>query len=254
MPARRPSAPLRDGALGGAAGAASGHVTPRTMLATPGRRCRPTASARGRAGHPVGRAREGVGRLRRRRRRGSGPRHSSPASWIRPTVAVGSVRERRAGGLDRQQSHRRRMKVAGDRAPGLLGRARSRPRSELAAARSSAASTARARRSRRCRRSAQIVRAGRACSRSTVSRCCCCTARCAPTRAFIAGMSPGPDVAELNANLDALGYGHGLTGDAFTAATAAAIRALQAAHGIARPASCCSARSCSSRARSASRA
>jgi hypothetical protein len=50
------------------------------------------------------------------------------------------------------------------------------------------------------------------------------------TRAFTAGMSPGPDVAELNANLDALGYGHGLAGDAFTSATAAAIRGLQAAH------------------------
>jgi hypothetical protein len=52
-----------------------------------------------------------------------------------------------------------------------------------------------------------------------------------PTRAFTAGMSSGADVAELNANLDALGYGHGLTGDAFTAATAGAIGALQAAQG-----------------------
>jgi hypothetical protein len=52
-----------------------------------------------------------------------------------------------------------------------------------------------------------------------------------PTRAFIAGMSPGQDVAELNENLQALGYGQGLTGDEFTAGTAAAIRALQSAHG-----------------------
>lgn len=52
----------------------------------------------------------------------------------------------------------------------------------------------------------------------------------APTRAFIAGMSPGSDVAELNANLQALGYGQGLAGDEFTAATADAIRALQSAH------------------------
>jgi hypothetical protein len=51
-----------------------------------------------------------------------------------------------------------------------------------------------------------------------------------PTRAFVAGMSAGSDVAELNANLDALGYGQGLTGDTFSAATAAAIRALQSAH------------------------
>jgi hypothetical protein len=50
------------------------------------------------------------------------------------------------------------------------------------------------------------------------------------TRAFTAGMSPGADVGELNENLDALGYGQGLTGDAFTSATAAAIRRLQVAH------------------------
>jgi hypothetical protein len=52
-----------------------------------------------------------------------------------------------------------------------------------------------------------------------------------PTRAFVSGMSPGSDVAELNENLDALGYGQGLAGDEFTAATEAAIRALQAARG-----------------------
>ncbi|HEY3865812.1 MAG TPA: peptidoglycan-binding protein [Solirubrobacteraceae bacterium] len=53
-----------------------------------------------------------------------------------------------------------------------------------------------------------------------------------PTRAFIAGMSAGSDVGELNANLDALGYGEGLTGDTFSAATGAAIRAFQSAHGL----------------------
>jgi peptidoglycan hydrolase-like protein with peptidoglycan-binding domain len=53
-----------------------------------------------------------------------------------------------------------------------------------------------------------------------------------PTRAFIVGMSPGPDVGELNANLDALGYGQGLAGDTFSAAIAAAIRAFQAARGL----------------------
>ena len=54
----------------------------------------------------------------------------------------------------------------------------------------------------------------------------------APWRAFVPGMSPGKDVAELNANLRALGYGSGLSGDAFTSATAAAIDAFQAAHGL----------------------
>jgi peptidoglycan hydrolase-like protein with peptidoglycan-binding domain len=53
------------------------------------------------------------------------------------------------------------------------------------------------------------------------------------SRAFFAGMSPGPDVAELNANLQQLGYGSGLSGDDFTEATATAIRALQASHGLA---------------------
>jgi len=53
-----------------------------------------------------------------------------------------------------------------------------------------------------------------------------------PTRAFIAGMSAGSDVGELNANLDALGYGQDLTGDTFSAGTSAAIRAFQAARGL----------------------
>jgi peptidoglycan hydrolase-like protein with peptidoglycan-binding domain len=54
-----------------------------------------------------------------------------------------------------------------------------------------------------------------------------------PSRAFVAGMPAGPEVAELNANLDALGYASGLTGDVFTAATATAIEEFQEAHGIA---------------------
>jgi peptidoglycan hydrolase-like protein with peptidoglycan-binding domain len=53
-----------------------------------------------------------------------------------------------------------------------------------------------------------------------------------PTRAFIAGMSAGSDVGELNANLDALGYGQDLTGDTFSAGTGAAIRAFQSEHGL----------------------
>ena len=54
----------------------------------------------------------------------------------------------------------------------------------------------------------------------------------APWRAFLPGMSAGKDVAELNANLRALGYGAGLRGDAFSAATESAIDAFQAAHGL----------------------
>jgi len=55
----------------------------------------------------------------------------------------------------------------------------------------------------------------------------------APWRVFAAGMSPGRDVAELNGNLRALGYGPGLSGDAFTDATAAGIERFQTAHGLA---------------------
>jgi peptidoglycan hydrolase-like protein with peptidoglycan-binding domain len=54
-----------------------------------------------------------------------------------------------------------------------------------------------------------------------------------PWRAFKPGTSPGRDVAELNANLRALGYGPGLSGKEFTSETAAAIRRFQRAHGIA---------------------
>ncbi len=52
------------------------------------------------------------------------------------------------------------------------------------------------------------------------------------SRAFVAGMSPGSDVGELNANLAVLGYAPGLSGDAFTAGTAAGIRAFQSARGL----------------------
>jgi Putative peptidoglycan binding domain len=51
-------------------------------------------------------------------------------------------------------------------------------------------------------------------------------------RTFRPGMSPGRDVAALNANLRELGYGKELDGDGFTDSTAAAIKALQAAHGL----------------------
>ena len=53
-----------------------------------------------------------------------------------------------------------------------------------------------------------------------------------PSRAFVAGMSAGKDVAALNANLEALGYGSWLGGETFSGATEAAIRAVQSAHGM----------------------
>jgi hypothetical protein len=54
-----------------------------------------------------------------------------------------------------------------------------------------------------------------------------------PSRAFVAGMPAGRDVAALNANLAALGYGTGSSGEAFSAATQAAIGAFQSAQGMA---------------------
>jgi Putative peptidoglycan binding domain len=50
-------------------------------------------------------------------------------------------------------------------------------------------------------------------------------------RVFRPGMSAGADVAELNANLQALGYGAS-SSDTFTSATGSAISALQSARGI----------------------
>jgi multidrug efflux pump subunit AcrA (membrane-fusion protein) len=55
-----------------------------------------------------------------------------------------------------------------------------------------------------------------------------------PWRAFAPGMSPGPDVAALNSNLEAMGYGHDLGGSAFTGATETAVEAFQAARGLPR--------------------
>lgn len=50
-------------------------------------------------------------------------------------------------------------------------------------------------------------------------------------RDFMLGMTPGPDVTQLERNLATLGYGRKLTVDSrFSAATAAAIRRWQAAH------------------------
>lgn len=53
-------------------------------------------------------------------------------------------------------------------------------------------------------------------------------------RAFRPGMAAGRDIAELNANLAALGYGEPAAGATFTAATGDAIRAFQAAHDLPR--------------------
>jgi peptidoglycan hydrolase-like protein with peptidoglycan-binding domain len=78
----------------------------------------------------------------------------------------------------------------------------------------------------------QIVRRGRMLLEIGAQPVVLLYGKFAPWRAFMAGMSPGRDVAELNANLRALGYLRDLPDSTFTAATAAAIDAFQAAHGL----------------------
>jgi peptidoglycan hydrolase-like protein with peptidoglycan-binding domain len=51
-------------------------------------------------------------------------------------------------------------------------------------------------------------------------------------RAFMPGMPAGRDVAELNRNLEALGYEHGPVDDSFTSATSRAIDAFRSARGL----------------------
>ena len=50
-------------------------------------------------------------------------------------------------------------------------------------------------------------------------------------RSLASGVSPGPDVAQLNANLDVLGFGSS-RGDSFTGSTERAVEALQRARGL----------------------
>jgi Putative peptidoglycan binding domain len=56
--------------------------------------------------------------------------------------------------------------------------------------------------------------------------------RTTPWRSFRPGMSPGRDIAVLNANLRALGYGSRPAGNTFSTATRQAIAALQARRGL----------------------
>ncbi len=53
-----------------------------------------------------------------------------------------------------------------------------------------------------------------------------------PWRAFIPGMSPGPDLKELNSDLHALGYGSTSGSDSFSSSTEEAIKRFQGALGL----------------------
>jgi peptidoglycan hydrolase-like protein with peptidoglycan-binding domain len=124
-------------------------------------------------------------------------------------------------------------KVAGDRAQvSAAERALAGDRDALAAAQSSSALYGQSSTFTTLPAVGQIVRRGQTLYAISGTPVVLFYGSVAPWRAFAAGMSAGSDVAELNANLSALGYGKGLKGDSFTAATAAAIRDFQSAHGM----------------------
>ena len=124
-------------------------------------------------------------------------------------------------------------KVAGDRAQvSAAERALAGDRAALAAAQSSSALSGQSSTFTTLPAVGQIVRRGQSLYAISGTPVVLFYGPVAPWRAFALGMSAGRDVAELNANLDALGYGKGLAGNRFTVATAAAIRALQSAHGV----------------------
>jgi peptidoglycan hydrolase-like protein with peptidoglycan-binding domain len=124
-------------------------------------------------------------------------------------------------------------KVAGDRAEvSAAERALAGDRAALAAAQSSSALYGQSSTFTRLPAVGQIVRRGQSLYAISGTPVALFYGSVAPWRAFASGMSAGRDVAELNANLDALGYGKRLAGNRFTAATAAAIRAFQSAHGV----------------------
>ncbi|HMG99632.1 MAG TPA: peptidoglycan-binding protein [Gaiellales bacterium] len=124
-------------------------------------------------------------------------------------------------------------KVAGDRPQvSAAERALAGDRAALAAAQSSSALSGQSSTFTTLPAVGQIVRRGQSLYAISGTPVVLFYGSVAQWRAFVSGMSAGRDVAELNANLHALGYGKGLAGNRFTVATAAAIRALQSAHGV----------------------
>jgi peptidoglycan hydrolase-like protein with peptidoglycan-binding domain len=124
-------------------------------------------------------------------------------------------------------------KVAGDQAQvSAARRALAGDRATLAAARSSSALYGQSSTFTTLPALGQIVRRGQSLYAISGTPVVLLYGAVAAWRAFAPGMSVGRDVAELNANLRALGYGAGLKGERFTAATAAAIGAFQSARGV----------------------
>lgn len=151
------------------------------------------------------------------------PSGSNSGGCSSDAQAVSSARQNTAGGG---------AKVAGDRAQVLAAEKQlSAAQASLSTARSSAALYDQGSTFTALPSAGQIIARGQSLYEIGGQPVLLLYGSVQPTRAFLAGMSPGPDVAQLNANLQALGYGQGLAGDRFTAATETAIRALQSAHG-----------------------
>ena len=235
------------------AGRAAGGLDRRGAAATAARpRSRPTRRARRRSREPVGGPREAGGRLRRRQRRARRRERARRRRVGHGGVELGRVCERRAGGVDRRAGRGRR---------GGEGHGRSSAGVDGAATRSAATRRASRRRGRRRRRSTararpspRCPRSGRSCGRGqslyaiSGEPVVLLYGSVAAVAAFAAGMSAGRDVAELNANLRALGYGTVSTGEQVHRGDGGGDPRVPVG---ARPrpdrASCCSARSCSSR-------
>ena len=237
-----------DGAVGPAAGAAGGDDGAGAAADARRRRSRPTA-------------RRSTRRARGWRRRGRSWRSTAaartPARAPRPAGAAARERRRlapcatdsQAVSTDEQSATQAAAKVASRPEPGLVARRRRSRRAERACRRTEA-SAARLRPEldlhRAARRSGRSSRGAQTCTRSAASRSSCSTDRSPRGGRSCPGCQPGKDVAELNANLRALGYGPALSGDAFTRRRRRRSTRSRPHTGSTGPGSCCSARSCSS--------
>jgi Putative peptidoglycan binding domain len=160
--------------------------------------------------------------------------NSAQGASSSPTSASGAcASDAQAVATDEQGLSGASAKVAGDQGQvSAAERALAGDRATLASAQSSSAIYGQSSTFTTLPAVGQIVRRGQSLYAISGSPVVLFYGSVAPWRAFTSEMPAGRDVAELNANLDALGYGKGLKGARFTEATAAAISAFQSARGV----------------------
>jgi hypothetical protein len=164
--------------------------------------------------------------------RGAGAAESSSSGSANATAGacatdhqtVATDEQNVAASVDKVAADQRSVSTAQAAAPG--------PATSLAAARSSATFYDATSTYTTLPAVGQVVRAGQALYAVDGKPCLLLDGSVTAWRAFVSGMAPGPDVAELNTNLRSLGYGNA-AGDAFSSATRAAIVNLQRAHALA---------------------